>query len=85
MVKGVTRQVIVMQSPDPQLFDQAIFILKDEALGEGVTDEQLLREAQQVIRGVPGKGKKARLFHGALYAAAGAAATGAVWLVTGLI
>lgn len=85
MVKGVTRQVIVMQSPDPKLFDQAIFILKDEALGEGITDEQLLQEARQVIRGVPGKGKKARFFHSVLYAAAGAAVTGAVWLATGFI
>lgn len=85
MVKGVTRQVIVMQSPDPKLFDQAIFILKDEALGEGITDEQLLQEARQVIRGTSGKGKKGRFLHGVLYAAAGAAATGAVWLATGLL
>ena len=29
MVKGVSRQVIVVHSPDPKLFEQAIFILKD--------------------------------------------------------
>ena len=85
MVKGVSRQVIVMQSPDPKLFDQAIFILKDDALGEGITDELLLREAQQVIRGKPGKKKRRSAFQGALGAALGAAATGLVWLVTGLL
>ena len=30
MVKGISRQVIVVQSPDPKLFDQAIFILRDD-------------------------------------------------------
>ena len=35
MVKGISRQVIVVHSPDPKLFEQAIFILKDEAVGQG--------------------------------------------------
>ena len=34
MVKGISRQVIVVHSPDPKLFEQAIFILKDNAVGE---------------------------------------------------
>ena len=33
MVKGISRQVIVVQSPEPKMFEQAIFILKDEAIG----------------------------------------------------
>lgn len=37
MVKGISRQVIVVHSPDPKLFEQAIFILKDNAVGEGIT------------------------------------------------
>ena len=28
MVKGISKQVIVVHSPDPKLFEQAIFILK---------------------------------------------------------
>ena len=27
MVKGISRQVIVVHAPDPKLFEQAIFIL----------------------------------------------------------
>ena len=27
MVKGISRQVILVHSPDPKLFEQAIFIL----------------------------------------------------------
>ena len=32
MVKGITRQVIFVKSPDPRLFEEAIFIVKEEAL-----------------------------------------------------
>ena len=42
MVKGISRQVIMVPSPDPKLFDQAIFILKDSAVREGLTDEMLM-------------------------------------------
>lgn len=44
MVKGITRQVILVKPPDGKLFDQAIFILKDRA---AVTDEQILDEARR--------------------------------------
>ena len=51
MVKGISRQVIVVQSPDKQLFDQAIFILSDAAVrGDGVTEEKLLREAKRLMK-----------------------------------
>ena len=84
MVKGISRQVIVVQSPGPELFEQAIFILKDRAIGEGVTDEQLLKQAQQVIRG--GRPEKRRHFYlyGAVWASAGAVLTGLAWLLTAL-
>ena len=35
MVKGITRQVILVKSPDPKLFEEAIFIVKEEALARG--------------------------------------------------
>ena len=48
MVKGITRQVILVKSPDPRLFEEAIFIVKEEALArEGVTADRVLREARQ--------------------------------------
>ena len=36
MVKGITRQVILVKSPDPKLFEEAIFIVKEEALAREV-------------------------------------------------
>lgn len=52
MVKGTSRRVIVVDSPDPELFEQAIFIVKNEAFRrEGVTPQQVLGEACRVARG----------------------------------
>ena len=79
MVKGISRQVILVHSPDRELFEQAIFILKEDA--REVTEEQLLKEAERVIR-FPAVKKKWR---GPLWAAGGAAVTALAWLVSGLI
>ena len=51
VVKGVSRQVIVVKSPDPRLFEQAIFIVKEDAFGQGVSAEQVLQEARRVADG----------------------------------
>ena len=81
MVKGISRQVIVVQAPEPKLFEQAIFILKDDAIGEGITDEMLLREAKRAVR--EGGISRAHL-SGAWWAFVGAGITGIVWLLTSL-
>lgn len=83
MVKGISKQVIVVQSPDKELFDQAIFILKDEAVGQGITEELLLKEAQKTINCNP---KKRQLrYYGPVWACGGAAVTGFAWLLTILL
>ena len=85
MVKGISRQVIVVQSPDQKLFEQAIFILKDEAVGQGITDEMLLKSADKLLRDSK-KGKKPGiLMYGSVWACAGALLTGLVWLLSSLI
>ena len=81
MVKGTSRQVIVVNGTEEKLFDQAIFILRDSAVGEGVSDEALLREAKGYL-GEPGKRKAKWLHNGPLWAAAGAGATGLLWVLT---
>lgn len=84
MVKGISRQVILVHSPDPKLFEQAIFILKDEAVEKGITEEDLLKEAQSLIR--PGQGRKRKLyFYGPLWACGGAVVTGLAWMLTLLL
>ena len=82
MVKGISRQVIVVHSPDPKLFEQAIFILKDNVIGkDGITDEMLLKEAKGAIRS--GKGKSI-WHHGPIWACCGATVTGIAWLLTAI-
>ena len=83
MVKGVSRQVIVVQSPDPKLFEQAIFVLRDEVVGQGVTDEMLLKEAQKALRMPLMEGRGRRFYgNGPAWACGGAALTAFVWLLT---
>ena len=46
MVKGTSKRVIVVRSPDPRFFEQAVFFLREEALTrEGVSADQVLAEA----------------------------------------
>jgi len=52
-------------------------------VGAGVTDEALLKEAKQAIRG-PEKRRPLYLY-GAVWAAGGALLTGIAWLLTVLI
>lgn len=52
MVKGISRRVIVVRSPDPRFFEQAIFLLREDALhSDGVSPEQVLTEARQAAAG----------------------------------
>ena len=84
MVKGISKQVIVVNSPDPELFEQAIFILNEGAVGrEGVTEELLLKEAKRLI----GTGRNKRrdiLLSATVWASAGAFATGLIWMLSTL-
>ena len=81
MVKGISKQVIVVHNPDKGLFEQAIFILKDGAVERGITEEMLLKEAKGAIRS--GKGKSI-WHHGPIWACCGATVTGIAWLLTAI-
>ena len=85
MVKGISRQVIVVPSPDKKLFDQAIFILKDDAVSEGISDDALLAQAQQVLRSGSQDKKKGFVLYGVFWALCGALLTGIAWVLTSLL
>ena len=52
MVKGISRRVIVVESPDPEYFEQAIFIVRNDVYErQGVTAQQVLGEACRIARG----------------------------------
>ena len=82
MVKGTSRQVIVVHAPEEKLFDQAIFILREGAVGEGgISDEALLREAKGYL-GISQRKNRKWLHNGPVWGAAGA---GLAWLLTLLL
>ncbi|MCI8477765.1 MAG: translation initiation factor 2 [Oscillospiraceae bacterium] len=84
LVKGVSKRVIVVKSPDPRLFEQAIFIMKEDVFHQsGVSADQILKEAQQVASGYARRNTPLRKTFGRIpapfYAAAGALAATAAW------
>ena len=91
VVKGVSKRVIVVKSPDPKIFEQAIFIIREDFAGQaGVSDKDVLREARRAadnyLRG--GRRFTGRVMgpiRAPLYAAAGAAATGLAWIAVQLV
>ena len=84
MVKGISRQVLVVRPPEPDIFDQAIFILKDQSDSAGITDEQILNEARRAAdnylrSNTRGGRKRGQKFSGLWLLLLGAAAASVVW------
>lgn len=90
MVKGISRQVIVVKSPDGRMFEQAIFILREDALGAGVDEEQIIEQARDAaggyLRGATpgGRGRGWRLPR-PCWAAAGGGLVGLAWALSVLL
>ncbi len=83
MVKGITRQVILVDSPDKRKFERAIFILRE---GEEERAEDLLLQAQEIAeRSMRAGVKPRRRLPSLLYLAAGASLTGVIWLIFSLL
>lgn len=52
VLKGLSRKVIIVKSPDPEIFEQAIFIVRDDFLSsQGIGEKELLRQAQEAANG----------------------------------
>lgn len=82
MVKGISRRVIVVDSPDPQIFEQAIFILRTD--DGGVSSQQLVDQAIRIAKNYArcqGLPRRRVRVPGWLWAAIGAAAIGLTWLL----
>ena len=85
MVKGISKQVIVLHAPEEKLFEQAIFILNEGVVAKGgVTDDALMKEARKLISGTARKKNKLWLY-GPVWALGGALMMGVLWLATALM
>ena len=90
MVKGISRRVVVVDSPDQRYVEQAIFIVRNDAAGEGVTAQALVEEAKRVARNYAGgdHGRFSRAWREltpAVYTLIGAGGIGLVWMLASLV
>ena len=88
MVKGISRRVVVVDSPDQRFFEQAIFIVRNDAGGEGVTARELVEEARRVARSSAGGSRLSRAWrelNPLVYTLIGAGSIGLIWLIVTLI
>jgi hypothetical protein len=86
VVKGRNRRVVVVKSPDPKVFEQAIFIVREDFLAGQGKETDILKEAEKVaddyLKGaVTGARKTFTKLRPAFFAAGGAASVGLLWLV----
>ena len=59
VVKGISKRVIVVKSPDPKIFEQAIFIIREDFAGQsGVSEKDVLREARAAANSYLSGGKR---------------------------
>lgn len=84
MVKGITRRVVVVKEPAGQIFEEAIFIVREDAAGSSFSRRDVLAEARQVTENYFSGGTKKRFFRLSylLFALAGAGATGLFWFLS---
>lgn len=83
MVKGISRQVIVVEPAGQEIFEQAIFILKDTA--PEISEDQLLQEAKKIVS-VSRRPKSLPLYlYGPVWAVGGALVVGLGWLLTAML
>lgn len=90
MVRGTSRRVVVVDSPDTELFEQAIFIVRNDAAGRsGVTAQKLVDEACRVARSCTHTNTRAEGFlrraSPALWCGAGAGGIALLWLLSALL
>ena len=91
MVKGISKRVIVVRSPDQRIFEQAIFIIREDFAGQtGMSEQDILREADRAARRYLNPNREntrrgIRGLRGALFAAAGAAAAAIAWFAVWMV
>lgn len=88
MVKGLSRKVIIVKSPDPKIFEQAIFIVRDDyLLSQGIDQKELLRQAKRAANGYVEQTygwKQSKAIRLLLYCLIGTAVFGAIYTAVSL-
>lgn len=87
-VKGVARRVVIVSEPDPDVFEEAIFVVREDFInGGGVGASDILREAKTAAGGYieSALGRPSRraypILRAAVCVAIGVALTVSVWFL----
>lgn len=89
MVKGITRQVVVVRSPDPELFEQAIFIVRGDGT-RAITEQDVLEQARRAAGGyvfgcTDGAQCRQTRIRCALFSLLGAGAVALIWALCAVL
>ena len=91
VVKGTSKRVIVVKSPDPRIFEEAIFIVREDfGSSAGANASDVLRQAREVAdQYIRGSASEARSFFTriprAVFVGAGALLASGAWLALRLL
>lgn len=82
MVKGVTRQVVVVKSPAPKV-EEAIFLLREPVAPDPASEREVLRQAlrvadEYILQNTP-QGRRRRMVQPILFTLLGFGLASALW------
>ena len=86
MVRGTNRRVVVVRSPDPKIFEEAIFVVREDLFRQASSADKVMSEARKAARSYLDRavGTERRPFlariPAAIYAGIGALAAAVAWL-----
>jgi RNA 3'-terminal phosphate cyclase len=90
VVKGINKRAVIIRPSDKGIFEEAIFIVRGEALGEkGLTADDIIREAcraaDSYMKNSGAKQCGLSRIPPPLFMFVGAAVTAVAWLITSLL
>ncbi len=85
MVRGISKQVIVMEGNSRDFFESAIFILNEDCIKGGIGEKDLLRQAKAALTEVNNGTERNQKWNRALWAFGGFFVSCGLWLLTLLL
>jgi hypothetical protein len=84
MVKGLSRRVVMVRYPEAGVFEQALFVVRDDAaVSRGISADEVLAEACRIAQRQSGSGKR-KLWPPLAYLLLGAGGVGLAWAASWL-
>ncbi len=85
MIRGISKQVIVVEGKNRDFFESAIFILREDCLKEEISEKDLLRQAKTALADLNCISKIKQKYLGILYALGGFSFSCLLWLIVDLL